>query len=567
VPTSPARKTAGPTRVAPGEFSYAPSPESVAPGNFPPGFPTPFWHAPGAMLYLGDACACLRRLPSRSVHCVVTSPPYFGLRSYAEAERFAGETEASSWATERAARCNRKQNCDSTIRFVSHVRRVERKVGGVVVEAYWIGMVDAESRWSNGSWCSLGAEDTPDCLGWATGTLCGKCYVCHMVEVFAEVKRVLRDDGTLWLNLGDTYGQPSRWGGRLETPCKQQSNVGTHSQHIKPNPNTGLPSNNLIGIPWRIALALQADGWILRQDTIWYSPNKMPESVQNRCTKSHEHIFILTKTQDYYFDNVAIQEPAKSTWKDTHFLPTSNKELTATTPTAATTASWNNRNGIVRGKRRCGGSNFGKTGLPDGSAAAGAQLRPYDGGDPYLVNKRDVWIVPTVGYSGAHFAVYSSRLITPCILASTSEHGCCAECGRQHERVVVKTGAIKTEGESEFERDRSYRWSRNGVDSTLDSGIAQQGTVGWRKVCGCQIDIVAPCTVLDPFVGSGTTVATALELGRAGAGIDLSEKYLTDLAVPRIEDVLNGKVTKKSRTALMPPDMPPPVVKLRKISR
>jgi DNA modification methylase len=359
-------------------------------------FPEPYWTAPGAMLYLGDVREQLRRLPARSVHTVVTSPPYFNQRDY-----------------------------------------------------------------GNDKSLEIGAESTPE------------EYISTMVEVFREIKRVLRDDGTCWLNLGDKY------------------------------------DGEQLFIPTRVALALRADGWLVVQDIIWHPPNKMPEPVKGRCTKSHEHIFLMAKSDDYYFDSVAIEEPAKS-------------------------------NG--------GGSRFGKGNTPDKAHKSGAQWREYDRVNTPTVNKRDVWIVPTTGYPGAHFAVWSPELITPCILAGTAEYGCCAVCNKPYERIVVREGAVKKDGESGEVRDRSFRWSRNGVDSTLDTGIAQRKTIGWQKTCGCLTCEVELCVVLDPFVGSGTTVATAMQLGRVGVGIDLSETYLRENAVPRIIAV--SSTTKRGTTVL-----------------
>ncbi len=432
------------------------STQSIMPqGVTLPGFPEPFWLAQDAALYLGDVRACLRRLPPRSVHACITSPPYWGLRDYGN---------------------------DKTL--------------------------------------EIGAEPSPDC-GTGGQAQCGACFVCSMVGVFREVHRVLRDDGTCWLNLGDTFGD----------------------------------GGNLVGVPWRVALALQADGWVLRQDIIWYSPNKMPESVQNRCGKSHEHIFLLAKGEGYYFDSTAIQEPAKS--GDAGLLAGGAYSLPGQAPHS------NARDAVVRGKRRGGGAAFGKSVNRGGAIDPGVQNREYDRDDADTVNKRDVWIVPTTGYPGAHFAVYSPRLITPCILAGTSEHGVCAACGRPWERVVMRVGAVKGEGDaSGWKRDRSFRDSRNGVDSTLDLGIPQRETVGWRKACGCSADAVAPALVLDPFVGSGTTVATALQLGRAGVGIDLSETYLRENAIPRIEAALSGEKVRRI-TAALRPGTPPPTQKLR----
>jgi site-specific DNA-methyltransferase (adenine-specific) len=194
----------------------------------------------------------------------------------------------------------------------------------------------------------LGLEETPD------------AFVQKMVEVFSEVKRVLRDDGTLWLNLGDSY--VSKPTGSLGNFTGSQHGFGGGHSHQKAalqrpdKSGFGIPEKNLIGIPWRVAFALQADGWYLRQDIIWHKPNPMPESVQDRCTKAHEYIFLLSKSPKYYFNNEAIKEQAISGNKD-------------------------------------------------------------------IRNKRTVWSVNTKPYAGAHFATFPPDLIRPCILAGCPKGG------------------------------------------------------------------------------------------------------------------------------------------------
>lgn len=416
----------------------------------------PYWSAPRAMLYLGDVRVCLRRLPARSIHCCVTSPPYWNLRDY-------------------------------------------------------------------GSEGQIGLEEIHDCLGWATGKTCNRCFVCHMVEVFDEVKRVLRDDGTLWINLGDSYSSGGRGSGADDS--KQQTNVGAL---LGPKHTLGIADNNIVGIPWRVALALQASGWILRQDIIWYSPNKMPESVQNRCTKSHEHIFLLAKGPDYYFDSVAIEEPSVKA-------------------------------GVKPGGNRYARINDTYIGATEETLNK-AQVRENK-------NKRDVWIVPTQGYPGAHYATFSPKLITPCILAGTSEYGACATCGKPWERVTRRVGGMSADHIDRENRDRSFDWSRNGKPgsgSTLDGIVAKKETLGWRKVCGCHTDDVKPCVVLDPFVGSGTTVATSIQLGRAGIGIDINETYLRENAIPRIEAVLATDRKQSRPTVAITSGAPPAARPLRR---
>lgn len=255
------------------------------------------------MILIGDVREKLKELDDSSIQCVVTSPPYWGLRDY-----------------------------------------------------------NNEGQ--------LGLEQSPD------------EYVLNMVNVFREVRRVLKEDGTLWLNLGDSYaGSGKGPAGNLGKKNNERHLEHKHSAIVP----KGLKPKDLVGIPWRIAFALQDDGWYLRQDIIWAKPNVMPESVTDRCTKAHEYLFLLTKSRKYYYDNVAIKEPvsdvslkrAESGWKT-------------------------NRPGAKVGKM---GINTEKMGTrfvnPEGR------------------NKRSVWFIPTASFRGAHFAVMPERLVEPCILAGS----------------------------------------------------------------------------------------------------------------------------------------------------
>jgi len=286
-------------------------------------------------------------LADKSVQCVVTSPPYYGLRDY-------------------------------------------------------------------GTDGQLGLEPTPD------------AYIANLVEVFRECKRVLKDDGTLWLNIGDSYASmKSRYNQKaqnLNGGKAQDNEFQGNKTDLYHHPELGIKDKDLIGIPWMLAFALRADGWWLRQDIIWAKPNPMPESVKDRCTKSHEYIFLLSKSAKYYYDNEAVKEQSKE--------PEDNRG--------------------ERGNRKR---------FPTDKIAGirGPGIYP-------MANKRDVWTVTTKPYKGAHYATFPPELITPCILAGAPEDG----------------------------------------------------------------------IVFDPFVGSGTTVATAVKLGRRGVGLDLSMKYLRENARERI---------------------------------
>ncbi|MBP6749593.1 MAG: site-specific DNA-methyltransferase [Xanthomonadaceae bacterium] len=255
-----------------------------------------------------DCRDALRQMPAGSVHCCVTSPPYFGLRDYGHAGQ-------------------------------------------------------------------IGLEPTPD------------EFVAAMVEVFREVRRVLRDDGTLWLNLGDSYAANRSYqvqqtkGGPKHGPAQAVSGRGQRADDY------GLKPKDLIGIPWRVAFALQADGWFLRQDIIWSKPNPMPESVQDRCTKAHEYLFLLSKSSRYHFDAEAIQEAA------------------------------------LRPEGAGNKTHKGATAYADGDEKMRTKVGLTEIGARETRNKRSVWTVPTQPFADAHFATFPPALIEPCILAGCPAGG------------------------------------------------------------------------------------------------------------------------------------------------
>lgn len=220
----------------------------------------------------------------------------------------------------------------------------------------------------------IGLEQTPD------------EYVAEMVAVFREVRRVLRDDGTLWLNLGDSYANDGKWGG--SSGGKHVSALHGKSGIGRGKVTTGLKPKDLIGIPWRVAFALQADGWYLRQDIIWHKPNPMPESVKDRCTKAHEYVFMLSKSARYFYDADAVKEPlAESS------IPRLMQNVEAQT---GTTRAYGKTNGNFKAQ---------------GNLATG------------LRNRRSVWTVTTQPFKGAHFATFPPNLIEPCILAGCPRGG------------------------------------------------------------------------------------------------------------------------------------------------
>jgi DNA modification methylase len=297
---------------------------------------------------IGDCRDVLRQMPADSVHCCVTSPPYFGLRDYGTAQWEGGDAA-----------------CD-------HVERVPGR-GSSTLTSAGIGQTDegaayqAQKRQFRQTCGKCGArrvdrqiglEPTPD------------AFVAEMVAVFREVRRVLRDDGTCWLNLGDSYN--ANQGAGFDT---NKDGGARKAAAASPKVSSGgLPAKNLLGIPWRVAFALQADGWYLRQDIIWSKPNPMPESVTDRCTKAHEYLFLLSKSPRYWYDADAIAE----TLTGEPHAP-GNKKL-------------------------------------DDSRNDHDQMQKVWGANGTR-NRRSVWTVATQPFSEAHFATFPPALIEPCIKA------------------------------------------------------------------------------------------------------------------------------------------------------
>jgi DNA modification methylase len=297
------------------------------------------------MIIQGDCKEVLKTLESESVDTCITSPPYWGLRDYGTADWEGGDPG-----------CNHLKGC----RFSDKLGIRDTTKENVIKENNGKGQPFADVCGKCGAKRvdrQLGLEKTPE------------EYTANMVKVFREVRRVLKKEGTLFLNLGDSYYSSGQ----------HAVSYGIYDDY----PTQYLKPKDLVGIPWRVAFALQADGWYLRQDIIWHKPNPMPESVTDRCTKAHEYIFLLSKQGKYYYDHEAIREPIKQT-------------------------------------------NIGKFGTRrlEGSKTVGEkssvqlQYNEIKG-----ANKRSVWTVTTKPYKGAHFATFPKKLITPCVLAGCPKGG------------------------------------------------------------------------------------------------------------------------------------------------
>jgi DNA modification methylase len=527
----------------------------------------------------------LAALPERSIHCVVTSPPYWGLRDYGLEPVVWDDPGdcAHAWGKDGLGRVGRKDG--------------GRDIGGR--GGNYQGSGPHVRPISQGAFCqhchawrgSLGLEPT---VGG---------YVTHLVQVFAAVWRVLRDDGTLWLNLSSGY-------------------------HEK----------QLLGLEWRTAFALQAAGWILRSDIIWSKLNPMPESVQDRPTRSHEYLFLLTKQERYYYDNIAIAEetgglspisrdqkgtsqpnkaqPFREAQSHTESLFTNGESETLSIGISPireaksgaeeilrlgerkddnpSLPSNSERESIARpwgpqapghdanrkhadGNTMASHQNQSEESLlllqtPDATPHNGSCNSPQQGGascreqhrsimpqlqqhqgeqnsHAHLRNKRSVWTIAIAPFAEAHFAAFPPALVEPCLKAGTSEQGCCASCGAPWVRIMehkAQPNAFGAGGGPKAEVSEATRL--RGGFGRMDGGrravpgssfhnnpAKRQGpgpTLGWRPSCRHEMPMV-PCTILDPFCGAGTTLLVAQRLGRDAIGIDLNATYL-DLARRRV---------------------------------
>ena len=367
----------------------------------------------------GDSTEVMRGMEPESVHCVVTSPPYWSLRDYG------------------------------------------------VHGAY-------------------GLEPTLD------------EYIERMVEVFREVWRVLRKDGTCWLNMGDCFASDAPRGSFGD---QGDLSTGAHGELV-PKRNwsgLGLKPKDLVGMPWRVAFALQADGWWLRSDIVWHKPNPMPESVRDRPTRAHEYVFLLSKSAKYFYDADAIREPAAPS---TH------------------------------------GGGDGERHRPiDGNGFNDKRFGTWH--ETYVAttaSKRTVWSIATQPYSGAHFATFPEKLVEPCILAGTSERGVCGVTGDPWERVTERTGSPHdAQTESQYETGSAANrlaLARQAARERGEEYFQHVTTLGWQPTCDHDSEPV-PALVLDPFCGSGTTGVVALRHGRSFIGIELNPEYI-ELARRRI---------------------------------
>lgn len=373
-------------------------------------------------------------LPARSIHTIVTSPPYWALRNYGVAGQ-------------------------------------------------------------------IGLENTPE------------EFIAKMVLIFREAWRVLRDDGTLWINIGDTYIGGK---GANGAAVAYQARPGEFRPNDRPHPLLG--AKQMVGIPWKLAFALQDDGWILRQDIIWHKGNPMPESISDRCTKAHEYLFLFAKKKRYFFDAFALQEPASTnTHERRSRVDIKNKSVPD-----------HYKNGIRPAKLA----------EPNSGIRNNTSYQANMGGIPCMRNKRSVWTINPQAFPEAHFATFPEELPITVIKAATSEHGTCCKCGAPYRRVLEPSARYKSVlGKGYHDHaDPGVGMAQcrggNLQNKMRAAGIfnAEYSTASWEQTCRCKLlgtDLPLPAVVLDPFMGAGTTGLVARKLQRNYIGLELNPKYIT----------------------------------------
>ena len=448
-------------------------------------------------ILIGDVREVFKPIPDKSIHTIITSPPYWQMRYY--------DSPPTIWDGRKTCEHTWQNKAQKLSRDPAQ-KRFRHKLE--FLKCIKCGAMYGE----------LGLEPTPE------------LYIQHMLEIGEELWRILRNDGTLWLNMGDCCvgsGQdqghkPDDWNLNL-----QHKNAGHILDKSRPVPD-GMKKKDLVGMPWMLALAFRSAGWYLRQGIIWEKPNAAPESVQDRPTTSHEYFFLLTKAERYYYDGIPIREKDKP----------------------------DGRKRTIRGKtNRYEGEKLNQ--FQDNSHERWTGTR----------NKRSVWNIPTASFKEAHFATFPAELVRIPLLASTSEYGCCPDCGQQWIRIIEPTESYKKYlGESYIGgRNKIQNMIRGKSNISTEKGYSLSAdyiTLGFRPECNCYDNLYRsefpqakssrkkyqrsvsgnwfertkkrpgkdgwkrkPCIVADPFAGSGTVPEVAIRSGRHYVAADINPNY------------------------------------------
>ncbi len=474
-------------------------------------------------IFTGECRDVMRKLIADGVrvNMVCSSPPYWGLRSYGTTPVVWGGRDACAheWGDE----------------ILTDTRGVQ-----------------------------IGRAVTSDARGHGRGNVCVRCgawrgelglepnvfeYIKHMVEVFDLVREILVDDGVCFVNIGDTYiTRPNGGIGENSTINGQGSQIASReaSSQMSRQRNRGpLKMKDMALVPQRLAIALQEAGWWVRQDIIWAKPNPMPGSYKDRFTTSHEYVWLLAKSERYFFDDEAVKEPssqnshARMARAHSGYAPPGqdkHRGILAPRPNRKDLPEGQSRLAGFRDAQRAGVNPKARDRRPAGWAEGAANHKDLIGRYPRpkqnesfsaavvdlvgMRRKRDVWTIPTTPYSGSHYATFPESLVEPCVLAGTSAHGHCPKCGAGWKRIIdVKynnPGNRSTNGARSIEN----RDITAGFERRLEREAA---TIGWEPSCACSLEPV-PAVVLDPFMGTGTVAKVATRLGRHYLGCDLDHK-------------------------------------------
>lgn len=442
---------------------------------------------PRNVILQGHVLDVLRSLPDECVQTVVTSPPYYALRRYnTEPQVWGGDPMCEhEWLSQRYYR-EGGNSTRSALAFSEagpeNVRRIK------------------ETRWHENVWCGR-------CLAWR-GELGSEptvqLYISHLVQVFEEVRRVLRPDGTCWLNIGDSFaGSWGNYAPRGLTYEQRERHEGGERWERKgygedsawlplaAKSSPGLKNKDLCLVPQRLAIALQEAGWYMRMDCIWHKSSAMPESVEDRPTRAHEYLWLLAKSERYFYDSVAIQEPLKRP-----------EELKRATPA------------VYGGRQKHEG--YG-TRIHSGNEYTG-ELSGR--------NRRSVFTIGPSPFPEAHFAVMPEGLAEIGVLAGTSPYAC-ETCGAPWQRQTKR----RFQRQFDVTSDKAARDRGKGLDASnswqgFPRGVTAVETLGWQPTCRCRQNTgTGQCVVLDPFSGAGTTLLLAQRHGRDYLGVELNPAY------------------------------------------